>query len=132
MGLGEFVHSLGIFVHIWKILSIEFVHSIDLFDVKCNGRYYILHYRNLDFVSQVYKKDLIVAQGVISALVIHKEKRKINIVLTLFEVPPNPVYVAQIIMWSDCSMLRETKVLLGLMHFKWKDFKLNFIKIWEC
>ncbi|KAL7220198.1 hypothetical protein ACSBR2_013125 [Camellia fascicularis] len=46
-------------------------------------------YRNLDSVSQVYKKDLIVAQGVISAPVIHKEKKKINIVLTLFEVSPN-------------------------------------------
>ncbi|KAI8025643.1 Serine carboxypeptidase-like 46 [Camellia lanceoleosa] len=46
-------------------------------------------YRNLDSVSQVYKKDLIVAQGVISAPAIHKEKKKINIVLTLFEVSPN-------------------------------------------
>ncbi|CAL5366047.1 unnamed protein product [Camellia sinensis] len=33
-------------------------------------------YRHLDSVSQVYKKDLIVAQGVISAPVIHKEKKK--------------------------------------------------------
>ncbi|KAL7251541.1 hypothetical protein ACSBR1_013389 [Camellia fascicularis] len=61
-------------------------------------------YRNLDSVSQVYKKDLIVAQGVISAPVIHKEKKKINIVLTLFEVSPNLVLMRYIRTLSTCSL----------------------------